>query len=71
MDPLTSTQPIFTSQPYGNNLFLASIFTNIEEQESYLNSLDSDTRDYVLKHTDEFRSELDIKNCINRLHENR
>lgn len=66
--PITPMQSIFTSQPFGNNIFLASVFTNIEEQNNYLASLDSDTRDYVLKHTDEFRSQKDIIDCVNRLH---
>lgn len=68
---MTPMQPVFSSQPFGNNIFLASVFTSIEEQEGYLNSLDSDTRDYVLKHTDEFRTKTDIHDCINRLHEGR
>lgn len=71
MDPISSItpmQPIFTSQPFGNNIFLASIFVNSEEQSEYLASLDSDTRDYVLKHTDEFRTKQDIIDCVDRLH---
>lgn len=71
MDPFTSATPIFpvfSSQPFGNNIFLASVFANSEEQSDYLASLDSDTRDYVMKHTDEFRSKQDIIDCIDRLH---
>lgn len=71
MDPLSSpipTQPIITSQTYGNNLFMASMFASSEEENDFLASLDSDTRDYVLKHTDEFRTKQDIIDCIDRLH---
>ncbi|HWT73781.1 MAG TPA: hypothetical protein VN258_03540 [Mobilitalea sp.] len=60
-------QTVFSSQPFGNNVFLASVFTNMDEQNNYLASLDSDTRDYVLKHTDEYRSQQDIIDCVNRL----
>lgn len=37
------------------------------EDSDYLSSLDSDTRDYVLKHTDDNRTMADIKNCIDKL----
>lgn len=68
MDPYSPMQPIFSSQPFGNNIFLASVFTNSEEEVDYLASLDSDTRDYVLKHTDLYRTKSDVIDCVNRLH---
>ncbi len=47
--------------------FIPGIFLDDNERDDYLSSLDSDTRDYVLKHTDEFRSRQDIEDCINKL----
>jgi hypothetical protein len=62
------TQPILTSQPYMNSVYFARIFTSKDEEDEYLASLDSDTRDYVLKHTDDFSSKSDLIDCVNRLH---
>lgn len=50
-----------------DNYLLAGIFLDYNERDKYLASLDSDTRDYVLKHTDEFRTKADIINCVERL----
>jgi hypothetical protein len=47
--------------------FGPGIFPTIEEGNDFLSSLDSDTRDYVIKHTDEFRSRADIEECIQKL----
>jgi hypothetical protein len=69
IDPNFPMQPILSSLPYGNNLFIAGIFSTPKDGDDYLNSLDSDTRDYVIKHSDEFRSRADIIDCVNRLHE--
>lgn len=71
MDPnftLTPIQSAIASQPFSNGVFLTGIFTNAQDQDEYLASLDSDTRDYVIKHTDEFRTKADIIDCVNRLH---
>ncbi len=71
MDPnfmMSPFQSTIGSQPFSGGLFLASIFANAQEQDDYLASLDSDTRDYVLKHTDDFRTKDDIIDCVNRLH---
>lgn len=54
--------------PFGSYMFVPGIFFSEMEQNDYLASLDSDTRDYVLKHTDEFRSRQDIEDCVNELH---
>jgi hypothetical protein len=62
--PPTSTNPQF--QPYG--IFYPSHYDPVEDGDKYLASLDSDTRDYVLKHTDEFRTKADIMDCIDKLH---
>jgi hypothetical protein len=51
-----------------NSVYFASIFSSKEEENEYLASLDSDTRDYVLKHTDDFSSKQDLIDCANRLH---
>lgn len=70
MDPIipippTSSSPSF--QPY--SVFVPGIFDPVEEGHNYLASLDSDTRDYVIKHTDEYRTKADIIDCVKRLHE--
>ncbi len=71
MDPYTANtspmQSVFTSVPFGNNIFLASVFVNEEDQNSYLSSLDSDTREYVLRHKDEFRTRQDIVDFVGRM----
>lgn len=51
-------------QQYGNTLFAPGIFLSTEESNDYLSSLDSDTRDYVLKHTEDFRTKQDIIDCV-------
>jgi hypothetical protein len=54
--------------PLGGYIFAPGIFLSEVEGNDYLSSLDSDTRDYVLNHTDEFCSRQDIEDCINDLH---
>jgi len=54
--------------PVGSLMFAPGIFFSESERNDYLASLDSDTRDYVIKHTDEYRSRQDIVDCVNRLH---
>ena len=69
MDPLQFipvAQPISSLQPIIG--FAPGVFPNIKESDDFLSSLDSDTRDYVLKHTDEFRTRSDVIDCVNRLH---
>jgi hypothetical protein len=71
MDPnftIMPMQPIMTSQPYTNSIYFTSIFTSKDEEEDFLASLDSDTRDYVLKHTDDFRTKEEMLDCIRDLH---
>lgn len=69
MDPIpfaSVNYPVFLPiYAYG---FAPGIFIDDSERNDYLSSLDSDTRDYVLKHTDEFRSRQDIDDCIYKLH---
>lgn len=62
------TELVSALQPSFSGFMSRDIFKSPEEREEYLASLDSDTRDYVLKHTDEFSSKADISACINRLH---
>lgn len=54
-------------QPIPGYLFAPGIFLSETDSQAYLSSLDSDTRDYVLKHMKEFRSKRDIEDCIIRL----
>lgn len=66
--PIPPAQPVSTMQSFGGVPFFPGVFASLQEGDEYLASLDSDTRDYVLKHTDEFRSRSDIIECVNRLH---
>lgn len=56
--------------PLGNVYpgFIPGVFTSAQDRDEYLSSLDSDTRDYVLKHTGEFSSKADLMECVNKLH---
>ncbi|HWT27430.1 MAG TPA: hypothetical protein VN131_05775 [Mobilitalea sp.] len=54
--------------PVGNYMFAPGVFLSDEDSNAFLSSLDSDTRDYVIKHTSEFRSKKEIDDCISRLH---
>ncbi|MGF7146017.1 hypothetical protein HNQ56_004465 [Anaerotaenia torta] len=69
MDPIsfTSAAAYPTFLPTYGYFFAPGIFLNEMEGNNYLSSLDSDTRDYVLKHTDEFRSRQDIEDCVSKL----
>jgi len=55
-------------QPFGNFIFVPGVFETIEGEHDYLSSLDSDTKNYVMEHTSEFRSKADIIECVNKLH---
>jgi hypothetical protein len=74
MDPMQPmqlfplAQPIPSLQPFGGFIFVPGVFSSVEEGNDYLSSLDSDTRDYVIKHTGEFSSKADIIDCVNKLH---
>lgn len=68
MDPLFPSNPSPAIIPISSFMFAPGIFFTDTEQNDFLSSLDSDTRDYVVKHTDEFRTRQDIDDCINRLH---
>lgn len=63
MDP---NQQVF---PFDNVFpaLIPAIFNSVQDRDDYLSSLDSDTRDYVLKHTDEFSSKSDLMDCVNKL----
>jgi hypothetical protein len=72
MDPVqfgTSMNPML--QPTSSIMFAPGIVNKVFSADDYLASLDSDTRDYVLKHTDESRTKEDIEDCIYRLHHSR
>jgi hypothetical protein len=56
-------QPVPMVQSYSS--FMPGAF--ISNNSDYLASLDSDTRDYVLKHTDASRTRQDILDCIDKL----
>lgn len=64
--PIIQTNPSF--QQIGSNIIAPGFYVTGDENKDYLSTLDSDTRDYVLKHTDEFRTRQDILDCIDKLH---
>ena len=68
MDPITPIPSVMSGQMYAAYTFAPGIFLTKEDSDNFMASLDSDTRDYVIKHTDDFRSREDIMECINRLH---
>ncbi len=71
MDPSTPApyiQAISPLQSFAGFVFAPGIFESEEVRDEYLSSLDSDTRAYVISHTDEFRTRADISDCVNRLH---
>ena len=73
MDPMfgiSYTQSPLMSQ-FSSVMFAPGIFLDDNDQNNYLSGLDSDTRDYVLKHTDGFRTRQDVEDCVSELHGNR
>ncbi len=56
--------PVPMVQTYSG--FTPGAFMNFGD--NLLDSLDSDTRDYVIKHTGDNRTRQDILDCIDRLH---
>ena len=68
MDPIGPIPSIPPVSMFGNYAFAPGVFPTDKDGDDFLASLDSDTRDYVIKHTDQFRSKEDIIECINRLH---
>lgn len=70
MDPMLpgTSYPTSAVQPFSSYMFAPGIFFSANESDEFLSTLDSDTRDYVMKHTDDFRSRQDIEDCLNRLH---
>lgn len=71
MDPIIPTLATMSNpmmQPVSSYMFAPGIFFTPEDGDKFLSGLDSDTRSYVLNHTDEFRTIEDIRDCIDRLH---
>jgi len=65
--PIPPAQPILSSVPTDNFFLYPAVFLAVNEENDYLASLDSDTREYVLRHTDENRTRADVIECINKL----
>ncbi|HKM05286.1 MAG TPA: hypothetical protein VJZ04_11990 [Lachnospiraceae bacterium] len=63
MDPLI---PFSSVQPLYPSLF-SGVFSSAQESNDYLSSLDSDTRDYVIKHTSDFNSKDELIKCVDEL----
>ena len=59
--------------PASQSLLSATLAPGIlagnKNSNEYLASLDSDTRDYVMKHTGSDRTIMDIVRCVERLHD--
>lgn len=53
--------------PLVMNAMVPGIFPTVSDRDNYLSSFDSDTRDYIIKHTDDLRSISDIEECVYRL----
>lgn len=49
------------------NAMVPGIFPTVSDRDNYLASFDSDTKDYIIKHTDDFRSIGDIEECVSQL----
>ncbi len=49
------------------NAMIPGIFPTIVDRDNYLSSLDTETRDYILQHTDDFRSVKDIADCVEEM----
>ena len=65
--PIVNALPITSAQP-NNIILIPGIFSSYDEENDYLSSLDSDTRDYVIKHSNEFSSRTELIDCVNKLH---
>lgn len=64
MEPII---PIPTTQALYPLVFPPGLSASQQDREDYLNSLDSDTRDYVMKHTDQSSSKEDLMDCVRTL----
>ena len=69
MDPMQYSSTVIPAfVPYGSFAFAAGIFLNDEDRNSYLSSLDSDTRSYILNHPEEFGSRQEIDDFVSQMH---
>lgn len=70
MDPFNiSNATFYSSMPMSNFIFLPGIIGASDEDKEYLNSLDDDTREYILNHSSDFQSRDEVIEFVNRLHE--
>lgn len=67
---LNNTTPIITSMPPLYPAFVPGVFESMQEGNEFLDSLDSDTRDYVVKHKDTFNSKDELISFVNKLNGN-
>lgn len=69
MDPFNlSNSTMHSDLPMGNALFTPIVFGASVYDQEYLNSLDDDTREYVLNHTSDFQSRDEVIEFVNRIH---
>lgn len=65
MDPVSQMNVAY------NVALFPGIFSTFEESNDFLSTLDSDTKDYVLKHTSDFSTRGELMECVRKLHEGR
>ncbi|HHV13774.1 MAG TPA: hypothetical protein GXX75_26250 [Clostridiales bacterium] len=69
MDPMQYSSTIIPAyMPYGGIAFAAGIFMTDGDRDSYLSSLDSDTRSYILNHPEEFGTRQEIDDFVSQMH---
>lgn len=64
--PIPPIQPNIAEQ-YGIPNFIPWLYPSSEDRDDFIASLDSDTRAYVEKHPEEFKSRSDVMNFVNRM----
>jgi hypothetical protein len=65
--PIPPVVPTYLGDPMNNFALYPAFFETEEDSYNFLSSLDSDTRDYVINHTDDFRTKSDIIDCVYKL----
>ena len=65
--PIPLIPPINTGDPMYNYIYYPIFFETREDVDKFLTNYDSDTRAYVINHTDEYRTKRDIIDCVHRL----
>lgn len=64
-----SFEPNPASQSLLSNSLIPGMLAANKNSDDYLATLDSDTREYVMRHTSSDRTIMDIVHCVERLHD--